>query len=135
ATDGYMGPETPTLRRRILPVNVQMVATEPLAPEVIRQIALTHRVHADVRAMPLFWRPSPDRTRLLLCSRIGVPDRDPIAQARANHRTIVDLFPQLESTRITHYWAGKSGFTYDRMPHLGTRDGIHFALGFNGAGV
>lgn len=135
ATDGYMGSETPMLRRRILPVNVQMVATEPLAPEVIRQIAPTHRVHADVRAMPLFWRLSPDKTRLLLCSRIGVPDRDATAQARANHRTVVDLFPQLESTRITHYWTGKSGFTYDRMPHLGTRDGIHFALGLNGAGV
>ncbi len=135
ATDGYMGSETPTLRRRILPVNIQMVATEPLTAEVVEQIIPTHRTHIDLRAMPQYWRLSPDRTRLLLCGRSGIPHGDMIAQVRANQRSIVELFPQLEGTRITHYWTGKTGFTSSRMPHLGTRDGIHFALGFNGAGV
>lgn len=135
ASDGYIGNETPALRRRILPVNVQVVATEPLAPDVVQQIVPTHRVHADVRAMPQYWRLSPDKTRLLLCARSGLPHGDLVAQVRANHRSIVELFPQLEGTRITHYWTGRTGFTSNRMPHLGTRDGIHFALGFNGAGV
>ncbi|MDX8443334.1 NAD(P)/FAD-dependent oxidoreductase [Mesorhizobium australafricanum] len=135
ATDGYIGNETPALRRRILPVNVQVVATEPLAPGVVQRIMPTHRVHADVRAMPQYWRLSPDKTRLLLCARSGLPNGDMVAQVRANHRSIVELFPQLEGARITHYWTGRTGFTSNRMPHLGTRDGIHFALGFNGAGV
>jgi glycine/D-amino acid oxidase-like deaminating enzyme len=135
ATDGYIGNETPLLRRRILPVNVQMVATEPLAPEVVQEIVPTRRAHADVRAMPQYWRLSPDKTRLLLCARSGLPDGDQVAQVRANHRSIVELFPQLEGTSITHYWTGKTGFTYDRMPHLGISNGLHFALGFNGAGV
>lgn len=135
ATDGYIGHETPALRRRILPVNIQMVATEQLAPEVAKQIVPTHRTHIDVRAMPQYWRLSPDKTRLLLCARSGLPHGDMIAQVRANHRSIVRLFPQLEGARITHYWTGRTGFTSNRMPHIGTRDGIHFALGFNGAGV
>lgn len=135
ATDGYIGNETLALRRRILPVSIQMVATEPIAREVVQQILPTHRTNADVRAMPQYWRLSPDKTRLLLCARSGLPDGDMVAQARANQRSIVKLFPQLEGTRITHYWTGKTGFTYNRMPHFGTRDGVHFALGFNGAGV
>ena len=31
--------------------------------------------------------------------------------------------------------SGTLGFTYDRMPHIGTRDGLHYAMGMNGAGV
>lgn len=135
ATDGYMGHETRDLRRRLLPVNVQMVATEPLAPEVVHQIVPTHRCHIDVRAMPQYWRLSPDKTRLLLCGRSGMPQGDEVAQVRAHHENIVEIFPQLEGTRITHYWTGKTAFTADRMPHLGTCDGIHYALGFNGAGA
>jgi len=85
--------------------------------------------------MPQYWRLSPDKTRLLLCARSGLPHGDMVEQVRANHRSIIQLFPQLEGTRITHYWTGRTGFTSNRMPHFGTRDGIHFALGFNGAGV
>jgi glycine/D-amino acid oxidase-like deaminating enzyme len=135
ATDGYVGKETPALRRRIVPVSSQMVATEQLPAETVRQILPTQRTNLDVRSIFQYWRLSPDRTRLLFGGRTGLPDRDPVEASRALHQSVVALFPQLEGKRITHYWSGKLGFTYDRRPHIGTRDGIHFAMGMNGAGV
>lgn len=135
ATNGYIGSETPSLRRRVLSVTTQMSATEPLSTDIARQIVPTLRTHIDTRSMAQYWRLSPDKTRLLFCGRTALPSKDPIRAASAHHRSIVALFPQLAGTRITHYWSGKLGLTYDRMPHIGSRDGIHYALGMNGAGV
>jgi glycine/D-amino acid oxidase-like deaminating enzyme len=135
ATDGYVGKETPALHRRVLPVSSQMLATEPLPPETLRQILPTQRTNLDVRSMFQYWRASPDKTRVLIGGRSGLPDKDPIEASRALYQDLVALFPQLEGKRITHYWSGKLGFTYDKRPHIGTRDGIHFAVGMNGAGV
>ena len=45
------------------------------------------------------------------------------------------VFPQLDGVKISHCWKGGIGMTFDFMPHIGMRDGMHYALGMNGAGV
>ena len=49
------------------------------------------------------------------------------------HRYMVDRFPQLAGSRITHAWTGNVAFTFDEVPHMGTMDGL-LALGCNGSG-
>lgn len=44
-------------------------------------------------------------------------------------------FPQLDGVRISHAWSGMVAFAFDRVPHMGEMDGIHFALCCNGNGV
>ena len=54
------------------------------------------------------------------------------------HRLQADLgriFPTLAGTRFSHLWRGEVAFTMDRLPHLGVREGVHFALGCNAAGL
>src|SRR5260370_41917661 len=38
ATNGYTGPVTPWLRRRLIPLGSYIIATEPLAPETVRRL-------------------------------------------------------------------------------------------------
>jgi glycine/D-amino acid oxidase-like deaminating enzyme len=48
---------------------------------------------------------------------------------------MVRRFPSLADTAITHAWMGFVGYTFDEMPHLGERDGVHYAMGYCGSGV
>jgi glycine/D-amino acid oxidase-like deaminating enzyme len=41
----------------------------------------------------------------------------------------------LREVGLTHCWRGGLGMTFDFMPHIGVREGMHFAIGMNGAGV
>ena len=43
--------------------------------------------------------------------------------------------PELAGIGLTHSWAGFVAFTFDSLPHMGVRDGVHYALGYNGSGV
>jgi glycine/D-amino acid oxidase-like deaminating enzyme len=135
ATNGYIGEETPELQRGIVPVEAQMIATETLGEDRLRRLLPTGRTHLDVRAMFRYWRPSPDGMRLLFGGRTGLSSVDPEVAARALHAEMVEVFPDLAATRLSHFWSGRIGFTFDRLPHIGMRDGIHHAIGMNGAGV
>jgi hypothetical protein len=48
---------------------------------------------------------------------------------------MVERFPQLADARVTHAWTGNVAFTFDAMPHMGEREGLHYCLGCNGSGV
>ena len=45
------------------------------------------------------------------------------------------MWPQLRGTRVSHTWKGQIAFTFDHIPHMGSRDGLHFVAGCNGSGV
>ena len=36
---------------------------------------------------------------------------------------------------MTHAWTGRVAFSFNYLPHLGTLDGLHYALGYSGTGV
>ena len=48
---------------------------------------------------------------------------------------MVELFPQLARTPVSHSWTGKLGLTFDLMPHIGRVQGIWYAYGYAGHGV
>ena len=48
---------------------------------------------------------------------------------------MLDVFPQLDGIRISHAWTGGVAFTFDFLPHMGRRKGVHYLAGCNGAGV
>jgi FAD dependent oxidoreductase len=50
-------------------------------------------------------------------------------------RLNTDRFPQLRGVKVTHAWTGNVAFTFDALPHMGERDGLHYCLGCNGSGV
>ncbi len=136
ATNGYTGRVTPALRRRLVPVGSFMIATEPLAPETMARLMPKGRMLTDSKRVLYYFRPSPDGARILFGGRAAFRQGGDLrATGTMLHRFMVGVYPELADLRVTHSWTGNVAFTFDRLPHAGLRDGIHYALGYCGSGV
>ena len=131
ATNGYTGPSTPWLRRRVIPIPSQIVVTAPLPPGLMDRLMPTRRMYVDTRRLHNYFRPTPDGTRILLGGRAGAHAGD----TALIHARLVAIFPDLADIPIAHGWVGFTAYTFDMFPHIGVRDGVHFAMGFCGGGV
>jgi len=145
ATEGYTA-TLPGHRRTVAPVYSLVIATEPLAGDVWDQIGLRRReTFADHRHLIIYGQRTED-DRLVFGGR-GAPyhfgsrirpgfDRDDRVFGKLRE-TLVELFPVLERTRITHSWGGALGVTRDWCASVGldpaTR--IGWAGGYVGDGV
>jgi glycine/D-amino acid oxidase-like deaminating enzyme len=132
-TNGYTGKLTPALRRRVLPLRSAMIATEQLPPEL--KLIPKNRVLGDSRRVVAYYRASPDGTRLLFGGRATGTGDNPKANARDLRRLMLQVFPELAAIGISHSWSGLVAYTFDHAPHIGTSDGLHFAMGYCGSGV
>jgi glycine/D-amino acid oxidase-like deaminating enzyme len=45
------------------------------------------------------------------------------------------IFPELATVPISHSWCGFVAYTFDELMHLGKHEGMHYAMGYCGAGV
>ncbi len=135
ATNGYTSDLTPWLKRRVIPIGSYVIATEPLAPGIMDQILPTRRLVTDTRKVVYYYGPSPDGTRLIFGGRVSTGETDPRISGPRLHADMVRIFPQLAGTRISHSWMGFVAYTFDEMPHCGTHDGLHYCMGYCGAGV
>ena len=135
ATNGYTGGLTPWLRRRIVPIGSYMIATEPLDPARVEQMFPARRVVTDTRKVVYYYRLSPDRRRVLFGGRVSHGETDPRVSAPLLRQELTRLFPQLGAVRVSHSWMGFVGYTFDNLPHVGQRDGLHHAMGYCGTGI
>lgn len=134
-TNGYTGNVTSWFRRRLLPIRSAMIATEPLDPEVMQRLMPTRRMYGDTRRVMAYYRPSPDGQRILFGGRAAGPGDRPQKNAQDLRNMMLDVFPELDKTRITHSWSGFVAYTFDHAPHLGEHDGLFYAMGYCGSGV
>jgi glycine/D-amino acid oxidase-like deaminating enzyme len=135
ATNGYTSGLTPDLRRGIVPVSSYIIATETLSPELPARLSPRGRMFVDANRLLSYFRLSPDGTRVLFGGRLHLRTVDERTAAQGLYRRMVSVWPELAVFRLTHAWKGWVGFTFDRLPHMGRRDGMHFAMGCNGSGV
>ena len=135
ATNGYTRGLTPWQRRRVIPIGSYMIATEPLPEAQMDQLMPRDRVYSDTRKMVYYYRASPDRRRILFGGRVSLSETDPRIGAPRLHAELTRIFPELAETQVTHAWMGFVGYTFDKLPNLGRRNGIHYALGYCGSGV
>ncbi len=133
-TNGYTGKVTPWFRRRVLPIRSSLIATEELDSSLMEQLMPTGRMYGDSRRVMAYYRPSPDGRRILFGGRATSADQ-PLDNARKLRLSMLDVFPELARTRITHSWSGLVAYAFDHVPHLGQHDGLWFALGYCGSGV
>jgi len=135
ATNGYTGPVTQALRRRVIPVTSYMIATVPLSPNLMATLMPKGRMLSDSNRLLCYFRPSPDNTRILFGGRPAYTDIGPALAARRLSRYMTRIFPELRDVELTHSWSGFIAYTFDRLPHVGVRDGVHYAMGYCGSGV
>ncbi len=135
ATNGYTGSLTPWLARRVIPIGSYMIATEPLPEGLMDRLFPTNRIVSDTRKVVYYYRPSPDRRRVLFGGRVSHQETDPRVSGPKLHADMVRLFPELRATRISHSWCGFVAYTFDELMHVGKHEGMHYAMGYCGAGV
>jgi glycine/D-amino acid oxidase-like deaminating enzyme len=135
ATNGYTGALLPDLRRRVVPVSSYIIATEPLPPELTKRLSPRGRMFVDSNRLLSYFRLSPDGRRVVFGGRLQLRTVGERTAALGLYRRMVRVWPELRGYRISHAWKGYLGFTFDRLPHMGVRQGVHFALGCNGSGV
>jgi glycine/D-amino acid oxidase-like deaminating enzyme len=135
ATNGYTGALLPELRRRIVPVSSYIIATEALPPELPARLSPHGRMFVDGNRLLSYFRLSPDGRRVLFGGRLNLRNVDERTAAQGLYRRMVRVWPELGAHRITHAWKGYLGFTFDRLPHMGSQGGVHFAMGCNGSGI
>lgn len=135
ATNGYTGKATPWLRRRVIPIGSYIIATEPLAPELMARLMPKGRIVSDTRKVVYYYRASPDRRRILFGGRVSLKESDPLVSAPRLHAALSGIFPELAETRISHSWMGLVAYTFDTLAHAGRQEGIYYALGYCGSGV
>lgn len=131
ATNGYTEGLVPWLDRRLLPINAYMVATEELPAGLAQEILPHNRTYIDNTRATRYMQLSADGKRLVYGAKTG---RRPLlglkGLAREIHRDMAFFFPQLQNVQLTHAWTGRCAATWDFYPHVGTQDGLHYALGY-----
>ena len=130
--------------REILPVYSLMLATEPLSDAQWDAIGLSEReTFTEQRHVVIYGQRTADG-RLAFGGR-GAPyhwdstiDSAFDTDARVHrllHATLLELFPMLAATRITHRWGGALGIPRDYFPSVRFTDGVGSAGGYVGDGV
>jgi glycine/D-amino acid oxidase-like deaminating enzyme len=136
ATNGYTGGLIPWLKRRVMPFDAYMVATEPLDPVLVARLLPTDRTYIDWNFNVDFIRRAPDDpSRILFGGLTGPRVTDLRAMANKLHERLVRIFPVLSTTRFDNVWTGRCAGTLDLYPHVGAHEGVHCALGYCFAGV
>ena len=145
ATEGYTS-GLAGHSRTLIPVYSLVIATEPLSPAVWDEIGLAQReTFTDHRHLIVYGQRTADG-RLVFGGR-GAPyhagsrtspafDQDPAVFAKL-YATLLDLFPVLTGTRVTHAWGGALGIARDWCASVGLdrETGLGWAGGYVGDGV
>lgn len=134
-TNGYTGSTTPALARRLVAIPSFLIATHELGESRVRELIPNGRMIVETRDKHLYYRPSPDGTRIVIGGRAAL---HPVAldyAARWLMKELRDIFRSLADAHVSHVWTGNVAMTRSDLPGIGKRDGVWYALGCNGSGI
>jgi len=135
ATNGYSGNLMPYVQRRLIPIGSYIIATEPLSKPIMDRLFPKDRVVSDSCRVVYYYRPSPDRSRILFGGRVSANETDPAISGPKLQKKLNRIFPELANCGISHSWSGTVAFSFDELMHIGQHDGVHYAMGYCGSGV
>ena len=124
-------------RRRLVSVGSFIIATAPLASDLLDQITPTRRNYVTTKNIGNYFRVTPDN-RLLFGGRARFALSNPKSDTKSGKiliDTMTRLFPQLEGTAVDYCWGGLVDMTADRLPRAGQHEGMFYSLGYSGHGV
>ncbi|MDH5821157.1 NAD(P)/FAD-dependent oxidoreductase [Acinetobacter pseudolwoffii] len=135
ATNGYTDLLFPWLRRRIIPFDAYMIATEELPETLVKKIIPNNRVVIDTSHNPLFVRQSPDGNSILFGGLTATKPGSFEEKGEHLAKILRRLLPDLADKQLAHSWTGKCSGTFDLYPHAGQHEGIYYSLGYCFVGV
>ena len=136
ACNGYLGKLERRVSGKIMPINNFVIATEPLDEEQLSVINPRDVAIADSRFVVNYYRLSADK-RMLFGGGENYRQNFPADIAAFVRKPMLQVYPQLENTRIDYAWGGTLAVTLNRMPHFGRlgKHSTYFAQGYSGQGV
>ena len=135
ACNGYLGGLEPQVAARVMPINNFVVATEPMDPQAQETLIRGNHAVADSKFVVNYFRFSEDH-RLLFGGAESYGYRFPRDIAATVRRPMLQIFPQLKDTAITHAWGGTVAITMNRMPHFArVAPNVLSLSGYSGHGV
>lgn len=135
ACNGYLGRLNSRVAARVMPINNFIIATEPMSEDAQEALIKNNHAVADSKFVVNYFRFSPDR-RLLFGGSESYGYKFPRDIAATVRKPMLQIYPQLNNTRIDYAWGGTLGITMNRMPHFERLDGnILSASGYSGHGV
>ena len=133
ATNAYTDGGQPWLRRRLVPVISEMIATEEVGENMVKSLMPGLNMYGEALQLGHYYRPSPDGKRILLGGRRMSPD--PVRARKRLVGGLTSIFPQLSDIGITNHWFGFVAFPFDQLPKLAVYDGVIYPAGYCGSGT
>ena len=117
-----------------MPIGSYIIATEPMSEELAASISPRGRCFFDTKNFLNYWHVNAER-RLIFGGRASFRRTSVDRTGTILRHALALVHPQAADLRIDHAWGGNIAFTFDRLPHLGEHQGIHYALGYCGSGL
>ena len=137
AGNAYLQGLAPRLAGRIMPVGTYIVASEPLGADLARQLIPCGAAVCDNNFVLDYFRLSADH-RMLFGGRVSYSTATPGDLAESLRSRMVQSFPQLAATAITHAWGGFVDISMNRAPDFGRLTDmpqVYYLQGFSGHGL
>ena len=135
ACNGYIEKLEPKINGYIMPINNFVLATEPLSDELANAIIPKDTSMADSRFVINYWKLSADN-RLVFGGGENYRRGFPKDIKNFVRKYMLQIYPQLGSTKIDYGWGGTLAITMNRLPHFGrVGDNIWHMQGYSGHGV
>jgi len=135
ACNGYIEKLEPRINGYIMPINNFVLATEPLSVELAEAVSAQDTAMQDTRFVINYWKLSADN-RLIFGGGENYRRGFPSDIKGFVRQYMLQIYPQLENTRIDYGWGGTLAITLNRMPHFGRLgDNIWYLQGYSGHGV
>ena len=135
AGNAYHRLERKRLAGLLFPAGTYIIATEPLPEAVATRINRHDLGVCDSRIVLDYYRLTADR-RLLFGGLCNYSNRAPADIAAALRPRMLQIWPELASTRIDYQWGGEIGIVLSRVPLLGrSAPNVYFLEGYSGHGV
>jgi gamma-glutamylputrescine oxidase len=136
ACNGYLENLEPKLTSKILPMNNYIVATKPLADDMVERINPEDIAFADSRFVVNYFRLSADK-------RLLFGGGENYSQNLSNNivpivtKPMEKIYPFLKGIQIDYAWGGKLAITLNRLPFFKTLHSgkVLSAQGYSGQGV
>lgn len=133
--NAYLDDAVPELRKRVMPVSTQVMATEPLGEEIARRLMPADTCIEDCNYLLDYYRMSGDH-RLLFGGGSVYGGTTPDNIVKKLHPHLKRTFPEIADARIDYAWSGNFALTLTRIPHMGQLDDqVYFTHGYSGHGV
>ncbi len=135
AGNAYGRLEPRHLANLVFPAGSYIIATEPLAGDMVSEINPLDVAVCDTNEIVDYFRLSADK-RLLYGGACNYSGRDPASIKSYILPRMLKVYPQLKDVRIDFEWGGKIGIVLNRIPAVGRIKGnVYYCQGYSGHGV